>query len=191
MSDTLLKKDFKESDVKRIRNLIKKDYTAGTKITSGYTGKVQDRKEGEIWEEDGRQWTIKNGIKQNITRLKKAKDLYKVPLVCPKCNGSMRHHLNKKMYRIHGFCFDCTINYEANLRRLGKYEEYEKAMITGNIRSFVNDLESYILNNLDQSTSFVTEQGDIEDWKGNSEANKLKVLTELGKFTKHVRDSLK
>ena len=142
MSDTLLKKDFKESDVNRIRNLIKKDYTAKTKITSGYTGKVNEYKEGDIWEEGGKTWTIKNGIRQNVSKLKQAKDTYKIPLTCPKCGGSMKHHLSKKMYRIHKFCFDCTIDYEANLRKLGKYEEYEKAMITGNILSFASDLES-------------------------------------------------
>lgn len=191
MSDTLLKKDFKESDVNRIRNLIKKDYTAKTKITSGYTGKVKEYKEGDVWQEDGRTWTIKNGIRQNISSLKKAKDTYRIPLTCPKCGGSMKHHLHKKMYRIHKFCFDCTIDYEANLRKLGKYEEYEKAMITGNIKSFVNDLESYILDNLEESTSYVTEQGDVEDWKVNKSKNREKVLSELGSFTKHIRDSIK
>ena len=191
MSDTLLKKDFKESDVQRIRNLIKKDYTGRTKITSGYTGKVNEYKEGDIWEEDGRTWTIKNGVRQNISKLKQAKDFYKMPLTCPKCGGSMKHHLHKKMYRIHKFCFDCTIDYEANLRKLGKYEEYEKAMITGNILSFASDLESFILDSLEQSTTFVTEQGDIEDWKNNSSKNKEKILTELAEFTKHVRNSLK
>ena len=191
MSDTLLKKDFKESDVQRIRNLIRKDYTGRTKITSGYTGKVNEYKEGDIWEEDGRKWTIKNGVRQNISKLKQAKDFYKMPLTCPKCGGSMKHHLHKKMYRIHKFCFDCTIDYEANLRKLGKYKEYEKAMITGNILSFTSDLESFILDSLEQSTTFVTEQGDVEDWKNNSSKNKEKILTELAKFTKHVRNSLK
>ena len=34
--ETLLKKEFKESDVKRVRNLVNKDFTSGTKIQSGY-----------------------------------------------------------------------------------------------------------------------------------------------------------
>ena len=31
-----LKKEFKKADVERMRNLIKKDYTAGTKSQTGY-----------------------------------------------------------------------------------------------------------------------------------------------------------
>ena len=34
--ETLLKKDFKESDVQRIRNIVNKDFTSGTKIQTGY-----------------------------------------------------------------------------------------------------------------------------------------------------------
>ena len=34
--ETLLKKDFKESDVQRVRNLVNKDFTSGTKLQTGY-----------------------------------------------------------------------------------------------------------------------------------------------------------
>ena len=36
MNETLLKKEFKESDVQRIRNLVKKDFKAKTKVGTGY-----------------------------------------------------------------------------------------------------------------------------------------------------------
>jgi hypothetical protein len=34
MSESLLKKDFKESDIQRVRNLVNKDYTSSTKAQS-------------------------------------------------------------------------------------------------------------------------------------------------------------
>jgi hypothetical protein len=190
MNETLLKKEFKESDVQRIRNLVKKDFKAKTKVGAGYKKAYKARKEGDVWEEDGRTWTIQNGLRQNITKLDTAKNAYKIPLTCPKCQTSMNYHLHKKMYRIHGFCFDCTIDYEANLRKLGKYKEYEEAMIKGNLKSFAKDLEDFILDKVDENQSFVTEQGDVEDWKGNSGAVKEKVLKELTEFSKHIQDSL-
>ena len=102
-NDSVLKKEFKKSDVERVRNLVKKDFTSSTKQQTGYKKSYKKYNEGDIWEEDGRKWTIKNGIRQNITKLDQAKKSLRIPLRCPKCGGSMKHWLNKKMYKIHGF----------------------------------------------------------------------------------------
>ena len=68
MKDTVLKKQFQEKDIKRMRNLIKGEGDKATQIQLGYKKKQIDHKEGDIWEEDGRKWTIKNGIKRNFTK---------------------------------------------------------------------------------------------------------------------------
>jgi len=62
--DSLLKKEFRQSDVQRARNLVNKDYTAGTKIQSGYQKTSKRYYEGDIWEDNGKTWTIKNGIRK-------------------------------------------------------------------------------------------------------------------------------
>mgnify|MGYP001371452087 CR=1 FL=1 len=49
-------------------------------VGTGYTKKQEFHEEGDIWEDDGRQWTIKNGIKQNVTKLDKAKESINLPL---------------------------------------------------------------------------------------------------------------
>ena len=186
--ETLLKKDFKESDIKRVRNLVNKDFTSGTKIQSGYK-KIRGRhKEGDIWEESGKQWTIKNGIKQNITKLDDAKKALRMPLRCPKCNGSMEHWLAKKMYKIHGFCFDpCTVDYEHTLKQAGLYEAYEKKMIRGNAKEFVDDIERWILDSVNDNHTFVTEQGVVEDWGGMNKETREKILKDLKDFTTTMR----
>ena len=154
-NESLLKKEFKESDIQRVRNIVNKDFTKKTKIQSGYQKNKSRYKEGDIWEEGGKTWTIKNGIKQNITKLDGAKKALRVPLSCPKCGGPMGHHLAKKMFKIHGFCFNCTVDMEADLRKAGLYEDYERRMITGNIKEFVKDIENWVMNSLDDKNSFV------------------------------------
>ena len=80
-NESLLKKEFKKSDVERVRNLVNKDYTSKTKAQSGYKKISKRYKEGDVWEDGGKQWTIKNGIKQNITKLDSAKKLSVHPYV--------------------------------------------------------------------------------------------------------------
>ena len=103
----------------------------------------------------------------------------------------MNYHLSKKMYKIHGFCFDCTINYEAELRKVGLYEEYEKNLIQGNIKTFLQEIESYTHSLIDNEQTYVTEHGDIEDWKNNSSVQKEKLLKNLQTYidivSKHVQ----
>lgn len=191
MSESLLKKEFKRSDVERIRNLASKNFTGKTKIGIGYTKANINREEGDIWEEDGRNWTIKDGIRQNVTKLDEVKNLYRMPLRCPKCNGPMQHWLAKKMYRIHGFCFDpCTVEYEAELRKTGLYEQYEKRMIQGNMKAFIKDIEEWALDNFNYNETIVTEQGDIESWNNNNESVKREQLQRVKEFTKHLENFL-
>ena len=66
MKESVLKKEFSEKDIQRVRNLVKGKDGEKTQTSVGYSKKYIHRNEGEIWEEDGRKWTIKDGIKQNI-----------------------------------------------------------------------------------------------------------------------------
>lgn len=182
MSDSSLKKEFRREDVQRVRNIVNKDFTGKTKSQTGYTKSTGRYKEGDVWTESGKEWTIKNGIKQNITKLDAAKKALRVPLARPKCNGSMKHHLHKKMYKVHGFCFDCTLEYEAQLRKAGLYKKYEASMINGSIDAFAKDLTSWVNEYTVQSNTYVTEQGVIEDWNNNSTVQNEKVMANLKEF---------
>lgn len=190
MKESFLQKEFKQSDVQRVRNIVNKDYTASTKTQSGYSRSSKKRKEGDVWEEKGKKWTIKDGLKQNITKLDKAKKSIRIPLACPKCGTSMNYHLHKKMYKIHGFCFNCTVDYEAQLKKEGLYDSYVKNFIAGNAEAWVKDLESWILETLEKDSSYVTEHGDVESWGKVGTDHKKEVKNELYKYIKLLRDKI-
>ena len=187
MGESLLKKEFKSKDVNRARNLITKDYSGKTVDGTGYSKAHVAYKEGDIWEENGRSWTIKNGIRQNITKLDAAKKALQTPLACPKCKGSMKHHLAQKMYKIHKMCFDCVIDYEAELRKAGLYESYEKNMMQGSMKAFARDVEQWVLETVMSTNTFVTEQGDIEDWNSNNKEFETRLTSNLHQYLKHLK----
>ena len=72
----MLKKEFKKKDVNRARNLIMGKTNASTGTQIGYSKKQIEYKEGDIWTENKKTWTIKNGIKQTISKLDKIKKKY-------------------------------------------------------------------------------------------------------------------
>ena len=184
MSDNMLKREFKERDVQRMRNIIKKEYTAKTVTQVGYTKAQIEHKEGDVWEENGKKWTIKDGIKQTITRFDELKKVLNLPLTCPSCSKAMKNDsLNKKMWSIHKKCFDCVITYETELKQQGKFEEYAKSLVSGGVKQYIKDLEDALIDfNNEVDDQFVTEQGDIETWKGKG--------IDKEKFTKEIQDHI-
>ena len=188
--ESLLKKEFTSKDVNRARNLVKKDFSAKTVDGIGYSKAQIAYKEGDIWEENGRNWTIKDGVRQNITKLDSAKKALQVPLACPKCKGTMNYYLSQKMYKIHKMCFDCVIDYEAELRKAGLYQSYEKNMMQGSLKAFARDVEQWVLDSLETTNSFVTEQGDLEDWNNNDSKFKEQMTANLQEYLKHIRSHI-
>lgn len=170
----MLKKEFKRKDVERMRNLIKGKSGLSSELQVGYTAKKEDHKEGDIWEENGKKWTIKDGIKQTYTKLDKVKKEAILPLFCPSCKSLMKKRNDSKMYKIHKICFDCVIDMEAKLKIEGKFEEYEKNIIINNAKDMVEDFEAYLLDAINTSnTQYVSERGEIERWKGGINKEKL------------------
>ena len=187
----MLKKEFKRKDVNRARNLImgKTDASTGTQI--GYNKKQKEHKEGDTWVEGRKTWTIKNGIKQTVSKLDKIKKEIFVPLGCPKCNKVMKHHLDKSNYKIHKKCHDCVVKFEHKLRTHNKYDNYiEKLKIKNSITN-LNEIESYLLDaiNNTSNSSYVSEQGVVERWVGG--IDKKKLTKQIKQAAKNRRKILK
>ena len=186
MSDNVLKKDFQQKDVQRLRNLVQGKYGDKVGESVGYTKAEEFHEEGDIWEVDGRKWTIKNGIKQNITKLDDAKKSHVMPLFCPSCGGLMDVKLDKDYYNIHKKCFNCVLDFEFELRKAGLFEEYEKNIINSEIDGFINSFIDYVESKRTESNnSFVTEQGDVEKWDGGLDTKR--VLESLDKTIEHLQ----
>jgi len=170
----MLKKEFKKRDVNRARNLImgKTDASTGTQI--GFKKKQKDYKEGDVWTEGRKTWTIKNGIKQTISKLDVIKKEVFMPLCCPECNKVMKKRLDKPHYKIHKKCYDCVINYEGKLIVRGTYDDYIKQLKGKNSLDILNELESTLLSAVNVSNSnFVSEDGVVEKWVGGIDKEKF------------------
>lgn len=187
--ENVLKKEFKKNDVQRMRNLIQGKQDESTKTIVGFTKKKEFYEEGDIWEADGRTWTIRDGIRQNVTKLDKAKKAHVMPLLCPKCNKVMKKKLDKQYYNIHKFCFDCVVDFEHELKKTGKWEEYHNNIHNDEIDNKIKEYKLWVEEKINESNnSFVSEAGDVENWKGK--VNKELVAKNVDEVVEYL-ESLK
>ena len=171
--DTVLKKEFQKKDVERLRNLMQGKYGEKTSSSVGFTSKQEFYNEGDIWESDGRTWTIKNGIKQNITKLDKAKKAHTMPLFCPSC-GKLMKRVDKPYYNVHRYCLDCHAKAEDKLKREGKYEEHYNKINNKIIDNRIEEYKQYVKERINESnSSFVSGDGDVENWVGKINVDKV------------------
>ena len=176
--DPILKKEFAKKDVERIRNLVKGKYGDKTRDSVGYSAPTEFHSEGDIWEsKDGRTWTIKDGIKQNITKLDKAKKAHNMPLFCPNCSKLMKR-VDKPYYNVHKYCLHCHARAEDKLKAEGKYEEHYNEINNKTIDGRIEEFKQYINEKLKESNnSFVSENGEVEKWVGGLDADKVEEYT--------------
>ena len=186
----MLKKEFKRKDVERMRNLITGNAGSSSETQIGYKKKRIEYKEGDVWIENKKTWTIKDGIKQTVSKLDKIKKEVFVPLFCPKCSKVIKHQLDKDNYKIHKNCHDCVIEFEHQLKIEGKYEDYINNLKAKNSLNMVDDLESYLLSAVNETNEgYVSEHGDIERWVGG--IDKEKMTKDIVEGAKIRRESIK
>ena len=189
----MLKKEFKRKDVQRARNLIMGNSGASTNIQVGYNKKQTEYKEGDVWIENKKTWTIKNGIKQTISKLDTIKKEVFMPLCCPNCGKVMKKRLDKPSYKVHKKCHDCVIESEHKLRIKGEYDNYIKKLKAKNSIELTNEIESYLLEAINSSnSSFVSEDGVVEKWVGGVDKNEWnKKIKEAAKIRReHIEKEL-
>ena len=186
----MLKKEFKRKDVQRARNLITGKTGASTGTQIGYNKKTEDYKEGDIWTEGRKTWTIKNGIKQTVSKLDVVKKEVHIPLCCPNCGKVMKKRLDKPNYKIHKKCFDCVIDFEGRLKHVpGRYEKYIKELELKNKLTSLDKIENMLLDIANTSNSgFVSEDGVIEKWVGGIDTKKY--TKDIKKYADKTRKKL-
>ena len=117
------KKEFAKVQ-KRINDQMNK--YADKIIVGQYTGQPEpQRQEGDFWKDrDGKQWTVKKGIKQSISPLQDAK----TPWWCPVCGKSMTK-LDVKTFRATSQCYDCVAEEESKLKMDGLWDTHKEKKI--------------------------------------------------------------
>ena len=186
----MLKKEFKRKDVDRARNLLTGKSGASSETQVGYKKKRVDYKEGDVWVENKKTWTIKDGIKQTISKMDAIKKEIFMPLCCPKCSKVMKKRLDKPNYKVHKMCFDCVIDYEASLRNKGEYENYIRNLRLKNNLTQIDEAENMFLELANQSNEgFVSEQGEVERWVGSVDISKI--TTDITKAAQSAREEIK
>lgn len=148
------------------------------KIQIGYRTPQIDHQEGDVWEEGGITWTIKNGIRRNITKTSELRDQIKLPYLCPHCNRPMKNKFDPKIYRLFGKCFDCIIEEDTEKIIDGTFKNKERAIISKNIPLIVKEYQEQVKEILShyKSNHYITEIGDIEKWDVTMSDEKLKEI---------------
>ena len=199
----------KLQNIKAVKQMLDGTHKFQTKKTIGFSDAKQKAKKnekrnvGDIWDEEinGIMYTIeqKNGF-----RVKKPKNsvmsevreyLNSYPNCQKECCKTSYNHLDKKMQKIHGMCYDCVIDMEHQLRKEGKYEEYEQTKIRNNALSWLKkaeqDVEHLKQVYTEDYTTVAGADGQLETWKAKMtpeefEKFKIKFLENLNK--KEIND---
>tara|TARA_B100001778_G_scaffold319123_1_gene308308 strand:+ start:123 stop:599 length:477 start_codon:yes stop_codon:yes gene_type:complete len=112
------------SNIKKIQDMVSGKYRE--RVSIGYEGKTTNqRKEGEEWvDARGRRWTIEDGKRKQITKVP--------PRGFDKCNGwedsdcekLILKTIDQETYNRMGRCRVCQVEFEADLHRKGKWNDW-------------------------------------------------------------------
>jgi ribosomal protein L37AE/L43A len=182
------------NDVRRkVAEKLKQD---DQRLVFGWRGEAEPtRKEGDVWEDvHGKRWTIKNGIRQTITKLDDAK----TPFWCPKCSKPLNHRFDVKFWRIRGHCMDCNIKFESQLRREGKWEEYERKVMLRNyiaeVKDKIAELQSYY-NEVSKPEFLIMNENEktvlmMEKWDINIDQIKADLLKDIELLNGYLKETI-
>lgn len=150
----------------RIKNILDGKYTDKLKVSVGYEKSDEKHVEGDVWEEDGKTWTIKNSVKRTVNKLSEARKLVKLPTSCPKCGQLMKRRLDNKMWNLRGKCFECVIKEDTEKMKKGTFKDYENKSVANNMKSYLDHVKEFAEDYIEHSDAkhYITETGDVEDW---------------------------
>ena len=114
------------------------------------------RNEGDRWEEDGKLWEMKGGVKMSVSNLINAR----MPFWCPKCTKPMNHKFDRKFWSIRGWCYDCNIEHDGQMMVDGTWPRFEREMLRANEIAWLKDK---IAEHVDYIRTFKEPQVFFED----------------------------
>ena len=172
----------KLQNVKAVQKMLDGTHAFQTKRTHGFSDakqkaeKNKKREIGEIWEEKIGN-TIYQIEQQDGFRVKKPKNsvatevrsyLNSYPNCKKDCCKTKFGPVDEKMRLIHGMCLDCVIDMEHELKKQGKYEEYEQKKIRENAEAWLKraeqDVEMLKEVYTQASSTVMNADGMVEHW---------------------------
>lgn len=188
----------KLKNIKAVQEMLGGEHKTQTKKTVSFDNKEVVRREvGETWTDDkGQKWEQRKGYKVKVGKLSELREELKQ---FPNCKEGCESYLDPgqadlKMKAIHGMCLNCVVEMEHELQLKGEYEEYEKKKLLSNAEAWLKqaEVEKEILKTTLKS-SFVNEDGSIEEWGGGMTEEELiqKIDDGFEKFKSNFIDKLK
>ena len=217
-----MSKSNKLQNIKAIRQMIDGTHAFQNKKTVGFSdakdvAKKSERHEiGDTWEEtdhQGNVWILEQREGFRVRKTKNAEifqeirdELRSFPN-CRKetCTCLAPKPLDESMRKANGMCFDCTIEMEHELKKEGKYQDYEQQKIRENALAWLASAERDVVmlkEAYTQASQFVSSgNGDVETWtqkmtpeefeetvQKQFDTFKENFLTNLNKETKNEND---
>jgi hypothetical protein len=182
----------KLQNVKAVQQMLDGTHKFQTKKTIGFSDaqskKSEHREIGDVWEETDSNGNVHVVEQREGFRIRKTKnseifqsirdELQSFPN-CRKdtCTCVGTHQLDQKMRKIHGMCFDCVIEMEHELKKAGKYDEYEQNKIRENAMAWLRDAErdvDLLKQAYTQVQQFVSNSdGQVEHWSAKMTAEEF------------------
>jgi hypothetical protein len=162
---------------------IVKDYLSGERpfLQVGYDANLENnkRKEGDEWEDSqGRKWVWKNGSKRRIS--KRATIINEQRCKCCKMDVRWGNYLDDRVWPKTGYCYDCFINFQTELKMMGMFEVYNELQDLKNERSILEDYkkkfeesQKFCQQNQGKPVEFLEEDGSFERWEGVQDYTKI------------------
>ena len=143
--------------------------------TIGWTGNKEERKVGDVWEDEHHRYEKKEGYtlktNKNSETFQEIRKYLEEKSKCKnsECKTKKITAKDKKFIEKGGFCINCTADREHNIRTAGLWEDYQNYKVwTRMIIYGKNKLEQYreSLGDLKEEYHMHNDQGEItETWK--------------------------
>lgn len=200
----------KLQNIKAIQKMLDGTHAFQTKKSIGFTdakqkaNKNKKREIGEIWEEKigNVVYTIeqRNGFRVKKPKNSVAEEVRKYLNTYPNCRESCCKTefgpVDEKMRTIHGMCLDCVVDMEHELKKQGKYEEYERKKMTENAMAWLKRAEQDVKMLKEAytqaSSTVMNADGHLEHWsaKMSKEEFDNKIQKEFDKFKTKFLENL-
>ena len=170
-------KEFKKKYMHPTRRKLVDIVETGTydkNTTVGYTKKQEIRNIGDVWEDEHNRYEKKEGYilktGKNSEALQEIRDFIKEKSTCKnsECKTIKKTEKDIKVIQQNGFCINCTIDREHELRTAGVFQEYQNYKVWTRMLIFgkqkLEELKQSLLD-VREEYEYVNEDGTVEKWK--------------------------